>query len=102
MYKIKDQFYFHDNGLPIRQYYNQFDLPFLEVGKVYRQQGSIYWKDYKIVFIGEGVALGVEIANGNGNFTLGNKELFYADEMRSGFKYNDTARPCYRLQEITQ
>lgn len=94
---IKPRHYFQDNDLPIKQYYEQFETPkTLEVGKVYRSKGYIYWIDYKILYIGEGVALGLEVANGNGNFSVGKKELFYSDGYRLGWKYDDF-RPVFRL-----
>lgn len=100
--KIKPVSEFFEEGIPLANYFKQFKLPVLEVGKVYRQNGSIFWRDYKIIFIGEGVALGVEIANGNNSFSIGSKELFYSDTTRSGFKYNDINRPSYRLIEKDQ
>ena len=96
---IKDYYYFLDNRLDIAGYYNQFDRPDkLEVGKVYYQHSGIYWQHYLIVYVGHGVALGVEVNNGNGNSNVGEKELFYAEGILRGFKYNDARRPCYRLR----
>lgn len=97
---MKSRSYFEENDLPISQYYKQFETPkTIEVGKTYRQKGFVYWSDYKIIFIGEGVALGVEVANGNGNFTLGKKELFYIEGYKKGWKYNDN-RPQGRLTKL--
>lgn len=94
---MKDYYYFIDGGLPIKDYYSQFNTAGdLEVGKVYRQEGGIFYKDYLIIFIGEGVALGLEVANGNNNFSVGGKTLFHSEGDMKGWMYHDN-RPNYRL-----
>lgn len=99
MSKNRPTSYFLDKGLPLSDYYKQYNSPIsLEVGKTYRQPGAVYYRDYKIVFVGEGVALGVEVSNGNGNFNLGHKGLFYAEGHNIGWKYQDN-RPPFRLEE---
>lgn len=96
---LKDYYYFIDNRLPIADYFNQFDRPDkLEVGKVYYQHSGIYWQHYLIVYVGHGVALGVEVNNEHGNFNANSKELFYSEGNMRGFKYNDADRPNYRLR----
>ena len=95
---MKNSFgYYLESDLPVSHYYRQWSsVEKLEVGKVYRQEEGIYFVDYEIVHIGHGVALGVEVANGNGNFAIGKKELFSLDPEKMGWKYNDN-RPQYRL-----
>lgn len=95
---IRTREYFEDNDLPIKDYYAQYEAAVPEVGKTYRQKGMVYWCDYKIVYVGEGVALGVEVANGNGSFSIGNKCLFTAEGPCAGWKYRDQ-RPQYLLKE---
>jgi hypothetical protein len=99
MNKIKDIDHFYDNGLPLSQYYAQFEtVKSLEVGKTYYQHAGTFWIHYKIIFIGEGVALGVEVANGNNNFSLGGKMLFHSEGLKLGWKYGDS-RSVYRLRK---
>lgn len=95
---IKPYDWFLEHDLPTSEYYKQFKTATdLEVGGVYRQPGPIYYSDYKIVWIGEGVALGVEVSIGNNNYHVGEKCLFEADGARTGWKYSD-ARSAYRLE----
>lgn len=80
-----------------KAYYEQFLGATLEVGKVYTQaKGTWHEKDYKIVFIVDGVALGTCVSNDK--YEKGRKELFYASGIKKGWKYQDD-RPVYRLQE---
>jgi hypothetical protein len=94
----KPREYFEDNDLPIAGYYAQYKGATLEVGKTYRQNGMVYWVDFKIVYVGEGVALGMEVANGNNSYGIGGKCLFVAEGIMSGWKYKDQ-RPQYVLKE---
>lgn len=97
---IQPMSYFEDNDLPAADYYNQFKTAKnLEVGKVYRQAKSIYTKYWKILFIGDGVALGVVVSDTNGNLNKGEKCLFYTSGLYAGWKYKDL-RWNYRLVEV--
>ena|SRR5690554_13308 len=82
----------------VKAYYEQYPGAVLEVGKVYTQaKGTWFEADFKIIFISDdGVALGTCIKSKVGN--EGEKELFEAAGIRSGWKYKDN-RPVYRLQE---
>jgi len=96
---MKDYDYFVEHDLPLNQYYDQFETARkLEVGKVYYRHSGIYWEHFKIVFIGEGVALGIEVSNGNNNFSLGKKVLFHAEGNKAGWVYQD-GRSVYRLRK---
>lgn len=91
--------HFEDNDLPITDYYDQFTTAKnLEVGKVYRQEKSIYTKYWKILFVGEGVAVGVVVSDTNGNSNKGEKCLFTTQGLFEGWKYGDQ-RWNYRLVE---
>lgn len=93
--------YFEDNDLPIGDYYAQYKASVPVVGEIYRQKGVVYWVDFKIVYVGEGVALGVEVANGNGSYGIGSKCLFVAGGAQAGWKYKDP-RPQFLLKEKKQ
>ena len=98
--KYKPLEYFEEMGFSRKEYYEQFETPkTIEVGKIYRQPNLLYWSDYKIIYAGEGVALGVEVANGNDNYKIGGMELFYWGGIRHGFRYkSDLAH--LRLQKL--
>ena len=83
---------------PIAKFYEQFELPVLEVGKVYKSAAGTWQEEsYRIAFIGEDIAVGVCTGTKEmGNFSVGKKKLFHADAMRAGFSYGDV-RSIYRL-----
>ena len=84
----------------VRAYYEQFETAAPVVGKEYKT-GKGTWQEftYKIVYIGEGVALGVCTGTKEcGTFSVGDKKLFHAEGFRSGWAYKDD-RSVYRLQE---
>lgn len=73
---MKDYDYFIENDLPIKQYYDQFETARnLKVGKTYYQNAGTFWKLYRMLFVGHGVAVAEEVANGNNNFCLGSKVM---------------------------
>lgn len=89
--------YFIENDLPIKQYYDQFQTSrSLQVGKTYYQHAGTFWKHYKILFVGHGVALAEEISNGNNNYCIGGKVIFCAEGNKAGWVYGDN-RSVYRL-----
>lgn len=97
--QIHPKSYFEGRGLPTANYYKQFPTAKnLELGKVYRQAKSIYTKYWKIIFIGDGVALGVVVSDTNGNSNKGEKCLFTTGGLFEGWKYQDQ-RWSYRLVE---
>ena len=94
------------NECTAEQYYAQFKTARnLEVGKVYKQPNIGLWAEthFKIVFIGEGVALGVAINGPSVKVGLaGYKTLFHTSGNLAGWKYQDS-RSCYRLtEEVTE
>lgn len=98
---MKNKDYFIERGLPLKQYYDQFETARkLEVGKVYYRNSGIFWEHIKIIFVGSGIAVGEVVSNGNNNFCLGNKVMFYSEGNASGWQYQDQ-RPCYRLLRET-
>ena len=105
--KIKplESFRDEDGCLSTTAYYKQFQPIELRVGGVYRQLNLGKWAEthYKIIFIGEGVAVGIVVWDAiSGTKNIGGAEMFYCDPKRpylNGVKYNDTMRPCYRLSE---
>lgn len=98
MSTIKSYYDIADDGQPASKFYEQFELPVLEVGKVYkRSAGNWQEESYRIIFIGEEVAVGVCTGTKEmGNWSVGKKKLFHADTMRAGFVYGDV-RSVYRL-----
>lgn len=98
---VKSLSMIRDEDLPHSAFYAQFKLPTLVVGNEYKQAaGTWHEKTYKIIFIGEGVALGICTASKEmGNLPVGEKKLFHADAMREGFVYHDD-RSIYRLSTI--
>ncbi|CAH9013755.1 hypothetical protein VP496E541_P0132 [Vibrio phage 496E54-1] len=97
--QIHPMSYFEDLDLPPADYYKQFPTAKnLELGKVYRQAKSIYTRYWKIIFIGDGVALGVVVSDTNGNCNKGEKCLFTTSGLFEGWKYQDQ-RWNYRLVE---
>lgn len=91
-----------------KQYYGQFDTAReLEVGKQYvNNKGTWQETCYTIVFIGHGVALGVETVSGvvgkcKYGIGSGSRELFISDGLMAGWKLNNS-NPCYRLREVKQ
>ena len=100
--KYKSAWAASENTGSTKPYFDQFEKPErLEVGKVYHQENIGEWAscDYKIIFIGEGVALGISINSRISKDCNGEKELFYSEGNAIGFKYGDIDRPCYRLIE---
>lgn len=98
--EIKPASYFEDHGLPRSEYYKQFKSAVPELHGIYKQAKGT-WEEltYKIIYVGEGVALGVCISTKEmGNFAVGKKSLFVANgSYLDGWKYEDN-RPTYRLQ----
>ena len=79
-------------------FYLQFPPVTLEVGGVYvRSRGT--WREitYQIFYIGEGVALGKEIATKTMGKPSGKVKMFHSEGIRAGWSYDDD-RPVYRLQ----
>lgn len=83
-----------------RQYYDQFEKPLrLEVNKIYRQKGFIYYCDYIIVWADARSAVGEAIRYGSGNSNVGERSLFINSSYKLGWKVGDN-RPNMRLIEI--
>lgn len=78
-------------------YYQQFESAKLEVGGVYLSaKGTWQERTYQIFYIGEGVALGKELATRE--LTLSHKiKMFHSEGFREGWVYGDD-RSLYRLQ----
>lgn len=80
------------------QYYWQYPTPSsIKVGDEFLQNTGICSHKFKIIFVGEGVALGVIVSDSVGGLAVGKKELFHSEGIAKGFKYQDT-RACYRLR----
>lgn len=90
-----------EDGLPSSHYYEQFTSVVPVEGETYVQSpGTWQEKTFKILYVGEGVALGTCIGSkGMGDMCDGEKVLFHADGYRAGWKYHDI-RSVYRLRPI--
>lgn len=96
-FKYSDIF---DGECTVEEYYGQFEKPkCLAIGETYRQNSSIYHKDYRIIWADEKTAIGEVVSDGNCNSNVGERVMFDNSELRRGFKHSDT-RPCYRLVTI--
>lgn len=92
--------FFEETGGSLADYYAQFKTAKPELGKFYRCQTLDHWSVYEIVYVGRGVALGVEVVNGRHLFDGPAKHLFTADGPRAGWREGDN-RPASRLvQEV--
>lgn len=99
--KIKDLSYFIENGLNIEKYYSQFETAReLEVGKTYLMLGLVYWHHFKVIWIGDGVAVAEEVANGNNNFSLGSKIMLHAEGFKAGWVYRENRSALRLVKEI--
>ena len=87
----------YDGVCTSKQYADQFLSVIPEVGKTYLQNpGKWDEKEYTIVFADDKIAIGVAkdtFIKGTTDYTL-----FYSSGIYAGWKYQDTARPSYRLQ----
>jgi len=88
-----------DGVCTAKQYTDQFTSVIPEVGKTYVQNPG-QWNEHKftILFVDDKIALGISkdsIMKGTIEYTM-----FYSCGAFAGWKYDDTARPSYRLQEI--
>tara|TARA_R110000744_G_C19371770_1_gene563262 strand:+ start:86627 stop:86929 length:303 start_codon:yes stop_codon:yes gene_type:complete len=82
-------------------YYKQWESVKPEIGPEYYQaKGTWQEMTFKIVYIGNGVALGVCTgAKGMGNYApIGKKVLFVSEGVKAGWVYEDS-RSIYRLQK---
>lgn len=99
---MSNKFKSYDECNTHREYYAQFTTAKPELGKRYiNNKGCFTQTEYQIVYVGHGVALGVEIGkNGKDKFGLGspNKDLFIAEGIKAGWRLYDN-RPGYRLRE---
>jgi len=92
----------YDHICSIEQYVEQFDTVIPVLGGVYAQESHSWAKtQFKIVFIDDKIAVGVEISP---KFPLVSSKLDYclfcSSGLFTGWKYNDTNRPEYRLREL--
>jgi len=80
------------------QYLNTVTYP--KVGNVYVQKDNLGKTWFEIIFADEKqqIALGVVVKDTVGGLSIGRKCLFYYGGAAGGFKYQDVARPSYRLQ----
>jgi len=82
------------------QYYDQFEKPSrLEVGKVYRQKGFVYYCDYLVVWADDVSAVGEIVRDGNGGSNVGQRDLFKNSGSMLGWRVRDQ-RSDMRLTEI--
>lgn len=90
-----------EDGLPYSHFFKQFTSVVPVVGETYVQApGTWQEKTFKILFVGDGVALGTCVGSKDmGDLCNGKKELFHADGHRAGWKYHDI-RSIYRLHPI--
>jgi hypothetical protein len=85
-----------------QQYAKQYPSVVPQLGSVYTQCPN-QWdeSEYKIIFTDDTIAVGVEVSGlsikvgGKGSYCL-----FYSSGLYTGWKYQDTSRPYYRLQEL--
>lgn len=88
-----------EQGRPAKDYYDQFEtVKSLEVGGKYKNNvGSFMETVYTIVYIGHGVALGIEDKKPDGYAP--SKMLFHSEGMMIGWRIS-APRPSYRLRDI--
>lgn len=86
-----------DNGGNYSDFYGQYKTATPELGKVYKVDDIGKWaqKEVKIVWIGEGIAVGVETKG----LSVGSKTMYNSSGVYAGWVYNDR-RAVYRLQEL--
>ena len=83
-----------EGNITKEEYFQYYKSIKLKLYNTYIQHPK-QWNEnvYKIIFINDNIALGVSISG----LRVGYYELFNVD---TGFKYQDLARPEYRLIEI--